>query len=534
MSVYGSMWRRLAPSLLAVAILTATAFVATTVAASPKPSTGVPGSKLVPALDLTKNGNGVTSKTINIVFNWPLSPCGSDPATAGAYVVAKAQQEDVASVLVRWFNQNVPFPGGRKLVLHYVDDGGGNVGCAAKARSAGLQASKQIKAFASIGNSSNLDGNSVYAQTVTANGTIDIAPAASFQLAKDFTDRWPYAWGVYAPGDQTFQELAWYLGKRVKDTQYTAPGGQKSARKWGMIFFDGDIGHAMAKTAVANLKTIGITPSVYYVPQDHTQQAQQVTSLVAKIKNAGVNSLIYAINDATPDQLIAKAFNSQNLFPDWYVTDYALFVKYAVFASALFPEQIARVSGVGVPNIVAARIDVHPDGSNGASAKLQANDWRTAATAAYVAAGGKNPNPQVGSDLQGDWYSLSMLAMGILNAGKTLNAFTFANGLQSSDSCELQRFFGEYQPQTAIPKFTKAQPWALHGYTSYYWSSAHQSTYGASTAGYFESYDGYFRYTTQKALPAQPFYDTGAHGGQYPLRLQAEGKYSPTMTCPVK
>jgi hypothetical protein len=521
--------RRLALAFLVIGTMSLVSLVVfATAGGAANKDLGVPGSKLVPAIDVTKNGKGVSSKAIKIVFNFPIKNC--DNGTAG---IAPAQ-EDVATVLTKWVNDNIPLPGGRKLQLEpFVNDGGSDVGCAAFARAAGLKTAKQIGAFADIGNSTNRDGNSVYAQTVTANGTVDIAQAASFQLTKDFTDRWPYAWGIQPAGDASFQPLAWFIGKRVKGTQYVADNGTKSARKWGLISFDGSIGNGVAAAAKKYLQSVGITPKVYSVSTDPTTMAQQVTSLAASIKSAGINSIVYAVNDATTDEDIANAFNSQNLFPDWYISDYSLLVKLAVYAAPLFPKQNLRLHGTSLPDITAARIDVNPNGSNGKSANLQDNSWRIAATTAYKQAGGTSSNPQNGSDLQGIWDALSTLTIGIENAGKTLNAFTFANGLSKANSCEKQQFFGQDQLQSPVPEFSKTQPWVLHGFTTYYWQDQRQSVWSPSTGGYLDSYDGYELFLTQKSLPTKPIWDTGAHNGVYPYNAQTQGRFTINMKCPV-
>ena len=235
------------------------------------------------------------------------------------------------------------------------------------------------------------------------NGTVDIAPGGSFQTKKEFTDRWPYAWQVAPPGDVSLTELTWFIGKRVKNTSYVANDGSKSPRRWAMIFFDNSTGKALAKSTSASLKSQGITPKLYYVSSDPAQQAQQATPLVAQIKKSGVNSIVYGVNDAPADISLAGAFNSQNFFPDWYVSDESVMFKLAVFVNVLFPGQTKRLHGTGLPNVTATRVDVNPDGTNGTSAKLQANDWRTASVNAYKQAGGKAANPQNGADLEGTW-----------------------------------------------------------------------------------------------------------------------------------
>jgi hypothetical protein len=189
--------------------------------------------------------------------------------------------------------------------------------------------------------------------------------------------------------------------------------------------------------------------------------------------------------------------------------------------------------GTSLPDITSARIDVNPNGSNGKSASLQDNSWRIAATTAYKQAGGTSSNPQNGSDLQGLWDAISTLTIGIENAGKTLNAFTFANGLTKATSCQKQQFFGQDQLQSPVPEFSKTEPWVLHGFTTYYWQDQRQSVWSPSTGGYLDSYDGYELFLTQKSLPAKPIWDTGAHDGAYPYNAQTQGRFTINMKCPV-
>lgn len=531
MRIQRSICRRFALAFLGIGALAASVFAASSGAKGGQ--LGVPGSKLVPAINVLKNGKGVSRKTIKIVFNFPMKGCGTNASQVGTRLAAK-QAFDDATVLVSWFNSHVRFPGGRKLSMQFIDSGEPNVGCAPIARAAGLQTANSIKAFAAIGDSSNEDGNAVYASTVTANGTIDIAPGGSFQLLRDFTRRWPYAWSVNPPADTEYKELGWFIAKRVKSTHYVA-NGASSARKWGMLFFDNSVGHAVEAAANKALKADGISAKAFFLSTDPAQQSQEATSLTAQIKSDGINSLVYGLDDAPADITIAKAFNSQQFYPDYYVTDQSVVFQLAVFGSLLFPTQIDRMHGVGVPDIAGARIDVYPNGANGASAALQGNSWRTASTTAYQQAGGKSANPQNGANLQGLWYALNTLALGIENAGKTLNAFTFAEGLQNANACELQRGFGEYQPQSSQPYFSSAQPWLLHGWTTYYWSSAFQSTYGKATGGYFQSYDGYHRFSDsyERNFPKNPLYNTGKHNGNYPYHPEKSGKYTPTMKCPA-
>jgi len=482
------------------------------------------GSDLVPAIDATVNGKGVTDDEIKIVYNLTLEACGNDPATAAAYVVTDQYQETI-DVLVGWFNENVEFPGGRTLSLEYVNDGGPNAGCEDTAREAGLRTASEIEAFASLGNSTNFGGTSVYAETTTGNGTIQIG-GSTFQTAKDLTDRWPYAFSVYQIAEAALEQLAWYIGARETDTTYVAADGTESPRVWGTLFFDDTQGHALADLVIPMLADRGVEATPYFVSGDAAQAGQAATSLAAQMREDGVNSVVLGVH-GVPGSAVMLAFDAQEYFPDHFVSDFGAFMGLALFNTALYGQQTNRFLGVGSPSPASLRVDINLDGSSTVSTDLTGTG-PTLPEIAYAQAGGPLPNPTVGAPLGGFWLELSTLAMGIMNAGETLNAFTFAEGLTSASTCQIERFYGRDQVQTPLFGYTAEQPWGHHGFTTAYWTTEVNTI---DQPGYFESYDGYQRFLTEGDLPPEPSYDTG-EAGDYPTDGALDGpKGDPAQAC---
>jgi hypothetical protein len=473
------------------------------------------GSDLVPNIDPTVNGKGVTDDEIKVVYNLTLEACGNDPATAAAYVVTDQYQETI-DVLVDWFNENVEFPGGRTLSLEYVNDGGPNAGCEDVAREAGLRTANEIEAFAALGNSTNFGGASVYAETTTSNGTIQIG-GATFQTAQDLTDRWPYAFNIYQIAEASLEQLAWYIGKRETDTMYVAPDGTESPRVWGALFFDDDQGHKLSDSVIANLAERGVEATPYFVSGDAAQAGQEATALAAQMREAGVNSVVYGAH-GVPGSAVALAFDAQEYFPDHFISDFGAFTGLALFNSALYGLQTERFRGVGTPGPAALRIDINLDGTPTTSTELTGTG-QTLAEIAYHAAGGPLPTPTVGAPLGGFWDELSTLAIGVVNAGETLNAFTFAQGLEEASTCQIERFFFRDQEQSPLRGYSQEEPWGYHGFTPIYWTTELNTI---ESPGYFESYDGYTRFMTEDDLPDEPSYDTG-EAGDYPTDGALDG-----------
>lgn len=471
------------------------------------------GSDLVPTVEEGSLGRGVTDDEIKIAFHLALEPCGDNPDTAGAYVTTQ-QYRDEIDVLVRWFNEHVDFPGGRRLVHEYVDDGGPNAGCEDVARAAALRTTEEIGAFAALGSSTNFGGASVFAQEVTAQGTVHIAPTG-FQLARDLTDRWPFAWGVYPIAEESLHHLAGYVANRA-DTPYVDADGAEHERRWGALFFDDPLDHELSDLVVDQLEEDGIEVTPYFVSPDDAVAGQQAVSLAAQMKADGVNSVVFGVH-GVPGVSVAKSFDGQAYFPDNFISDYGAFGGLTVLNS-IYGEQRKRFQGISLASITALRVDVTPDSSPGESARLQENNTGVAATTAYHDAGGPLPSPFVGAPLNDFWVELSTLALGILGAGETLNARTFAEGLESASTCEVERFFGVAQEQAPLVRFSRDRPWAYHGFTTVYWTEE-PSAFG--TPGFFESSDGYRRFDDAEDLPDEPSDDTGERG-DYPRRKAPE------------
>jgi len=443
------------------------------------------------------NGKGVSDKFITIAFHYPTQDCGGTKA----YSKDDAERIDT---LVRWFNQYVPFPGGRKLKYSIVDDGGSDPQCWDKTRAAGTYIANDLKAFAALGFSQNPGADEpIIADTVTHYGTLHIG--YNFNTHADFEKRAPYAWSFPKDGETAFDDLSYYIKKRILGTSYVDDAGAKHQRVWGTLFMEGKEGKDLAAINVKLLHAMGITTvKQYYLSGDTGSAAQNGSALALQMKRDGVNTVIYGISNVA-GYAASQAFDGQQYHPDNLISDYGGY-WFALFNDVYGQGQLKRMQGVSAPCVPCSRLNF----SATETETKYPQDNEDASLKAYEQAHGSSTDPSNNTRFQQHWSLLSMLALGILNAGPVLNPWTFQYGMfaASENRCQVGRFFGRDHPQFGHMSWKPGQYAGTSGVTSLYWT-AKQSQFG--TAGYFESYDNYLRFDAP-SLPARPSHDTGKTG----------------------
>jgi hypothetical protein len=474
----------------------------------------VPGSEL-------GNGKGVTDKFINVAFHITAKTCGSTQGAAKEYY-------DRIDTYVKWFNQHLNYPGGRKLKHSVVDDGGQDPNCQDQARAAGLKISKELNAFAALGVSVNPGADvPIVADTVTRNGTMHIGN--NFQTQQTLESRAPYAWSTYVTAESSLTYLTWFVEKRLKGTQYRDDRGVMQPRGFGSLFFEGKEGKDLAAIVKARFDQMGVPIKQYFVSSDQNAAAQQASGLALQMSQDGVNTLVFGVFGQA-GVAAATAFDGQQFHPDNLISDYGAFAALAVFNS-IYGSQANRFIGVGTPCIVCSRLELSASGGTDEascpSCSMQENS--DAYVKAYKAAGGQAENPQNGAPAYDFWAQLSTLSMGVLGAGPVLNAKTFEHGLFQTEKnrCTVWRFFGRDHPQVGYIDYKPRKHFGGSGFTTLYWVQK-QSKFG--TPGYFESYDGYQRFDTLAGLPGSASYDTGVRGN-YPMTRHQKTGISPEKPC---
>jgi hypothetical protein len=442
----------------------------------------------------------VTGHTVHIAFHGKLNDCGPDPQSSRTGTLS-AEAKKVYADYTKFFNQYVLGPKGWKLTYDLIDDGG--TYCPEVARAAALKIVKQIKPFAALGDSFNGDAGSVLADIVTTAKTTHIG--LSWQTFAEFQKRNPYAWPVFGLAQQQDAYLAEWMGQRVAGTTTAdLTTGTQVKRVYGLLTVDNPENHQLASLLTANLKGRGVAVAhQYFVASDPGVAAQSSTNTVLKMKNDGVNTLVFAIPYTSLQSALVhlSAMGAQNYLPDLLGSRYGV-----VFFDSLFDSRVwAKFRGVfnGQPALIRA---------SGTNAKyLDLNENALAYKTAWTKMGNTDDADNPGN-APNVWGALSTLAMGILNAGPVLNATTFGQGMDLTAngkpaSCASWRFFGRPWAYSTYTSLDQTHTGSLYGFTPGYWTKK-KNDFG--TVGYYESYDGY-RYFHGGDLPAKPTGDTGGN-----------------------
>lgn len=444
------------------------------------------------------SGPGIKGHTIHVVFHAKLNDCGPDPQSAKSGTLAAKGYKTYADY-VKYFNSYILGPYGWKLTYELIDDGGQY--CPEVARAAALKIIKEIKPFAVLGDSTNGDAGSVLADIVTSAHYLNIG--LSWQTFDEFKKRNPYAWSIFSIAQQQDQYLAEWIGSRVKGTPGSNPTtGAAEPRVFGMLTVDNAENHKLASLLKANLASRGVTLThEYFVSSDPGVAAQSATNTVLKMKNDGVNTLIFAIPYTSLSSLLVhtSAMGNQGYTPDLLGSRYGV-----VFFDELIDQRVwAHFRGIfnGSPALMRA------SGTNQKYLDINENG------AAYKYAWNQEGNTD-DADNQGNtpnvWATLSVLGEGILNAGPVLNAQTFANGMDLTShgavaECMSWRLFGRPWTYGIYDSQNQQHEGAVYGYDDGYWVKK-KNDFG--TVGYYESYDSY-RYFIGGDLPNKATGDTG-------------------------
>jgi len=488
-----------------------------------KTTTSIPGAN-------KGNAPGVSAKTIKFAVFTQEKTCG----TSAADQTTVAGTKERFNTLVKWVNSHIKLPGGRKLAVEFIDDGGTDPACADVAQAAITKAIDQDHVFAIFDDNYNPGIN--VADIVAKKHTLIIG--WNFQTLHDLKTHAPYGWSTYEPGQISFEELTWMIQKRFKKNQYVADDGSKHARVWGELFTDNTLGHALANLTKGYMTQGGLSVKQYFISPVASTASQQASGLVLQMQQAGVNSLIYGADDLTSDLSFNAAATNAGYHPDFFISQYGTIPQLTVFVPYFGANFEKRLYGTGPPNIQAERVEVDSAGDvnpkSCPSCYGQDNGMNVAAVTAYEQAhgsAGDHPGIDSWNFAPFIWSDLMTLTMGAANAGPTLNAYTFQYGLEhgAQSQCMAQEFFGK-QPYAQAAKFSFSNPprnYLMSGFTTLHFNPNVKNAYG--TMGLFESYDNYQLFNSLSSLPANPLYNTASAGG-YKL-VKQKGNITVNTKC---
>lgn len=299
---------------------------------------------------------GVTEDEIVVAF---YNAQASATATAitdevvGDEAVTEEQEEEYRQVLVEMYNALYETYG--RTVRLVTVEASGEAADDAAARADAIRIADDIGAFAAIGGPSQTNA---YADELAARGVVCLCMDS--QPIESYEEWAPYVWGGLMASTQGYVHRADYIAERLagEPAEFAGdPSLQSEERSFAIVysetadgtftrgvdFFEERLGQADVELA----DRIPYTLDLSRAPED-------AGTVVARLKDAGITSVIFAGDGFFPIYLTQEATN-QDYFPEWIITGSAL-TDTSALARRYDQQQWAHAFGI---SFLTAR--VHPD-----------------------------------------------------------------------------------------------------------------------------------------------------------------------------
>ncbi len=303
--------------------------------------------------------------------------------------------------------------------------------------------------------------------------------------SQNFTDSYslahrPYHYDLWMGGDSQADLAAEYWCKRLAGGVAAYAGSdtlRSTPRRVGILAVDSPEYAPSAerlRNAIAGCD--GAPPVLYLYAQDTTTANAQVTTLITKMRNDRVTSLIWMTDAASP-VVFSQQLSAQSFFPENIIAGSGL-VDYDLLARLYDPQQWNRAFGLG--DLAAPRAIAQSDSQ-----------------AVFTAGGGDG---QVFTGAEFIWSYLLNVAYGIQKAGPTLAPASFESGLLSSPPLGGWARFQD--PTVPLYQFGPQKYTAQADVRELYWDPHAVSAVDGKSGAYVSLNDGR-RYTSGE-LPAGP------------------------------
>ncbi len=391
-----------------------------------------------------KNGGatsqGVTGDEIKIVV-YTGDPT-KDPLLAGQIRAAGASL-DVGPIRDTWqgyvdiYNKIFEMYGRKISVEFYLATGPGSDTTAAKADAIAIA---EKKPFAVLGGPAQ--STTVFADELAHRGVLCLGTCALAMPEKITDANKPYVITDTLSPEQSAQLTAEFVGKQAGKgkAQYAGDDATKNKKRvYGIVHYDTPDGQyqGLFDTLKSSLKKYGITPKAdqsFFL--DLSRAQENARTIVTKMKDAGVTTVIYTGDPLTPGA-VTKEATAQDFHPEWIVGPTVL-ADTSIFARTFDQEQWAHAFGVAlVPGRTTETIN----------ASYYLYNWFH---------GTPPPNNTYGVISP----SVAEFARGVMLAGPKLTADTFRDGLFR-------------YPPSGGDAINPKQSWGKHGFwpgTDYYGS----------------------------------------------------------------
>ncbi|MBV8161059.1 MAG: hypothetical protein JO265_09065 [Acidimicrobiia bacterium] len=262
---------------------------------------------------------GVTATTIKVVLYLPQD---HDPVLSFAYGAigttdTNAQTAQTLQDFVTFFQTYYETYGRKVDLVPYTATG--TILDEVAARADAVSIAESIRPFAVIGGPmlTNAFADELAARKILC---LDCTPG---QPDAWYAARAPYVWGVTIGPEQAQQVLAEYVGKRLagrKADNTDDPNLDTRKRSFGIIYLTtGPDSDQIEQEFEQNLARYNVHPAQVLSYKSPLDLLNDAPSLIAKLKDAGVTSVIFSGDPIAPGALAGAAAN-QRWYPEWIVT----------------------------------------------------------------------------------------------------------------------------------------------------------------------------------------------------------------------
>jgi hypothetical protein len=349
-------------------------------------------------------GQGVTADTIKLV----IYAAGSNDITALFTGVTDPPEatRDTENKLVAMFNQLYETYGRTVEVVHF--QGTGAMSDETAATSDALKIADEIGAFAVI-NGPTLAQS--FAQTLHDKGVLCLG-CGSGVPDKTMRELDPTMWGYQASPEQFLQTFGDYVTEQLNNKPASFAGDELKDRQrvFGVVHFEQDppvFGDVEKQVAAQGAKRgYQTAANETYIFGDFAKMQERAATIIPKLKEAGVTSIIFLGDPIMPIYLTQQA-TQQNYFPEWIITGTVL-TDTTVLGRMYDQQQWKHAFGV-------SGLGVRQPRENGEGYRLY--QWFY------------GEDPQAKTNVQLSYPGLSALFLGIHLAGPNLTPQTFRDGL---------------------------------------------------------------------------------------------------------
>ena len=219
---------------------------------------------------------------------------------------------------------------------------------AVAAKADAIKVATELHAFASFGGPGQ---TTAYAEELAARGVLCVGDCVIAEPQSFLERHAPYVWPTIASPEQASEHWAAFVGKQLAKGKAASAGDalKSKTRVFGVVHYDDDAGtfRKSVQHFERLLGTYGVKPATT-VPYslDLSTAQQDARTIVAKLKSAGVTSVILAGDPVFPTFLTKEA-TAQGWFPEWVVLGYA-FTDTAVCGRQYDQQQWAHAFGVSL------------------------------------------------------------------------------------------------------------------------------------------------------------------------------------------